>query len=85
MQIFEKNLVNTSGDELRSKLIQLEQACRSIRAVLAIRQDDGNKFRYGYMTNSGWTGFDYLSEAIDAIVKETGDPDAGYRVDKVYL
>ncbi len=84
MRLFDKNMVHISGDVLRKRIIELESAVVIIRKELESRTGDGNSFVYGYLTPQGFTGFENMSAAVDAIVKETGDPDAGYFVDKVY-
>ncbi len=80
-------IVNVSGDEIRSKLLELQCAIRELNNELERRPGDGNEFRYGFLAPDGvWLGFKTLEDAV-AGAKETwpGDEYAPYRVSKVYL
>ena len=69
---------------LQSAITAMENAIKRLQAELDRRTGDG-AFKYGIPIAGDYLVFDTFPLAVEEAVKLTGDPDAGYRVAKVYV
>lgn len=80
------SIVSISGDDIRREIEKIDRSREYLTRILSEREGDGNVYKYGYMeVGGGYRVFDSLAEAVDTVVKQTKDPDNGYKVIKVYL
>lgn len=79
-----------SGDDIRREIEDCERAIKYLNRILAERRGDGNEFQYGFRIPfplpyaGSYRVADSFADAVDKATKELNDPDAGYKVHKVY-
>jgi HD-like signal output (HDOD) protein len=78
------NIISSSSKEIRDEINRLEIFTETLKKELA-RRIDGDCFKYGFLTNYGYRGYDTFAEAAKAAQEYYNDPDGGYNVVKVYL
>lgn len=68
-------------------IMQAEGAITRLNKELERRTGDKNQYKYGYPVfgDGSYRVADTFSEAVEKAVKELNDPDAGYRVVRVYV
>lgn len=78
--------LSSSTPEIEREIWRLKRIVESLSNELARRKlGGGDKMRYGFPAHSGYETYETFSKATQAAIEYYKDPDAGYRVTKVYL